>query len=210
MEMLVLVDKDDSPLGLAEKVSCHLPQGRLHRAFTVLLFDPKGRLLLARRSAGKMLWPGDWDGTVASHPREGEGYVESGRRRLPEEIGADCSLDYAFKFEYHVPYKDIGSENEVCGTLAGIFDGPDPEPSVQEISEVRWASAEELGKAVTEKPAEYCPWMLIALYLLPSSEPAFLAKYAGLLESWTGENMRRTLEGAISAHLPASSWRLVE
>ena len=28
-----------------------------------------------------MLWPGDWDGTFASHPRKSEGYVSSGERR---------------------------------------------------------------------------------------------------------------------------------
>ena len=35
----------------------------------------------------KCLWPNDWDGTVASHPRESETYVSSAERRMPEEIG---------------------------------------------------------------------------------------------------------------------------
>ena len=31
---------------------------------------------------------------------------------MPEEIGIDCKMNYVNKFEYHVTYKDIGSENE--------------------------------------------------------------------------------------------------
>ncbi len=74
-EYVILVDKNDVPIGKEEKVKSHLPNGKLHRAFTALLFDKEGRLVITRRSSSKMLWPGDWDGTVASHPREGETYV---------------------------------------------------------------------------------------------------------------------------------------
>jgi len=69
-----------------------------------------------------LLWPNDWDGTVASHPRESETYVSSAERRMPEEIGIDCMMNYVNKFEYHVPYKNGGSENEICGTLIGTVD----------------------------------------------------------------------------------------
>ena len=41
---------------------------------------------------------------------------------MPEEVGISCKMDYLFKFEYHVPYLDVGSENEICGTLMGIVD----------------------------------------------------------------------------------------
>ncbi len=58
-------------------------------------------------------------GTVASHPRESETYVSSAERRMPEEIGINCKMNYVNKFEYHVPYKNVGSENEICGTLIG-------------------------------------------------------------------------------------------
>ena len=44
-EFLVLVDKNDNPIGKEEKVKCHLPNGLLHRAFTALIFDKEGRLI---------------------------------------------------------------------------------------------------------------------------------------------------------------------
>ena len=121
-EMLVRVDENDNQIGTEEKVKCHQIDGLLHRAFTALLFDQSGKLCLCKRSASKMLWPGYWDGTYASHPRENESYVNSGVRRMPDEVGAICSLDYLNKFEYHISYKDIGSENEICATLIGVLD----------------------------------------------------------------------------------------
>ena len=86
-EYLILVDKDDNPIGSEEKVKCHLPNGKLHRAFTALLFDKNGRLVLTRRAKEKMLWPKIGMEPVASHPREPETYVSSGERRMPEELG---------------------------------------------------------------------------------------------------------------------------
>ena len=182
-EYLILVDKDDNPIGSEEKVKCHLPNGILHRAFTALLFDKNGKLVLTRRAKEKMLWPGDWDGTVASHPRESETYVSSGERRMPEELGIECKLDYLFKFEYHVPYKDIGSENEVCGTLIGVVDESSPFKKIEgEIDEIKWISAEELLLELKSQPEVYCPWMIIALELLDKSEKSMLQKYENILK----------------------------
>ena len=104
-EFVILVDSNDKPIGREEKVKCHLPNGKLHRAFTALIFDNDGNLMLTKRAKEKMLWPGDWDGTFASHPRESETYVSSAERRMPEELGIESKVDYLNKFEYHVPYK---------------------------------------------------------------------------------------------------------
>jgi isopentenyl-diphosphate delta-isomerase len=210
-EYLVLVDKDDNPIGSEEKVKCHLPNGKLHRAFTALLFDKNGRLVLTRRAKEKMLWPGDWDGTVASHPREPETYVSSGERRMPEELGISCKLDYLFKFEYHVPYKDIGSENEICGTLVGIVNESIQFKVVEgEIDKIKWISANELLTELKNEPKIYCPWMLIALELLDKSEKSMLKKYNNVLSSWINLELQKELKKAIRIHLPDDKWRLVK
>jgi isopentenyl-diphosphate Delta-isomerase len=210
-EYLVLVDKDDNPIGSEEKVKCHLPGGKLHRAFTALLFDKKGRLVLTRRAKEKMLWPGDWDGTVASHPRAPETYVSSAERRMPEELGITCKLDYLFKFEYHVPYKDIGSENEICGTLVGIVDDTTPFKVVEgEIDEIKWISSNELLSELKNNPKIYCPWMLIALELLDKSEKTMLEKHKNILSSWINTELQKELQQAIKIHLPDNMWRLVK
>ena len=209
-EFVILVDQNDNPIGLEEKVKCHLPNGKLHRAFTALLFDKQGRLVLTKRSSSKMLWPGDWDGTVASHPREKETYVSSAERRMPEEIGMTCKFDYLFKFEYHVPYKNVGSENEICGTLiAEIEDESNFKlgiaPSLRHIG----ISSDELLDELKNNSKNYCPWMIIALYLLPSSKKEMLSKYDSLFSKWTKPEFKKQLEDSIKYHLPDNNWRLV-
>jgi len=37
-EFVILVDENDNPVGTEEKVKCHLPDGKLHRAFTIFAF----------------------------------------------------------------------------------------------------------------------------------------------------------------------------
>ena len=180
-EFLILVDKYDNPIGKEEKVKCHLPQGKLHRAFSALLFDSNGRLVLTRRSSSKMLWPGDWDGTVASHPRESETYTSSAERRIPEEVGIECKMDYLFKFEYHVSYKDVGSENEICGTLIGLVDKDSKFNLIEsEISELKWVTSEELIEDLQKNPEIYCPWMLIAFFLLPQPDKQMIEKHQNI------------------------------
>ena len=210
VENVILVDEKDNPIGLEEKVKCHLPNGKLHRAFTALLFDKDGKLVITKRSPSKMLWPGDWDGTVASHPRESETFVSSAERRMPEEVGISCKFDYLFKFEYHVPYKDVGSENEICGTVIGIVEKSLKFNLVEdEISDLKWISAEELVKELEKIPEIYCPWMLIALYLLSSSEKSMLSKHESVLSQWLKPEIKNALEKSIKYHLPDNNWRLV-
>ncbi|EGP93044.1 isopentenyl-diphosphate Delta-isomerase [Nitrosarchaeum koreense] len=209
-EYVILVDENDNPIGSEEKVRCHLPNGKLHRAFTALLFDKNGRLVLTRRAKEKMLWPEDWDGTVASHPREGETYTASAERRMPEEVGISCKMDYLMKFEYHVPYKNIGSENEICGTLIGIVDESTKFKMIEgEIDEIKWISASELLSEIKNNPKIYCPWMLIALIFLDRSENKMLEKYKDVLSSWINSDLQTELKKAIHNHLPDDKWRLI-
>ena len=206
-EYVILVDKEDNPIGKEEKVKCHLPNGKLHRAFTALIFNNEGKLLLTKRSDKKMLWPGYWDGTVASHPRESETYVSSAERRMPEEIGIVCKMNYMNKFEYHVPYKDVGSENEICGTLIGIVDDFDETCLIKdEISEIKWIDPDELKNELEQNMDVYCPWMVIALYFLDRSIDVD-DKFRSLIKNWTKNNS--VYENAIKHYMPDNNWRLV-
>ena len=74
---VIAVDENDEPSELVNRLDAHTGDGVRHRAFTALLFDEAGNLLLAQRSPEKRLWDTCWDGTVASHPREGETQVEA-------------------------------------------------------------------------------------------------------------------------------------
>ena len=210
-EYVILVDENDNPIGKEEKVKCHLPDGKLHRAFTALIYNKEGKLLLTRRSDSKMLWPSDWDGTVASHPRESETYVSSAERRMPEEIGITCEMNYVNKFEYHVPYKNIGSENEVCGTLLGVVNDFDESSLIKdEISEIKWIAPDELKTELENNRDVYCPWMVIALYFLDDCESYTKEKFGSLISEWTKGELKMVYENAINHYIPENKWRLIK
>ena len=201
-ENLILVDGDDKPVGSAEKRLCHSHRGMLHRAFTALLFDDAGRLLLTRRSPAKMLWPDKWDGTVASHPRDGETFVSAAERRLPEELGVSCRLEYLFKFEYHVSDGHRGSENEVCGTLIGTINSePDPDPA--EIVQTKFVAPSQMDVVASQ---EYCPWMLLALALLPRTR----IPESYNISEWTSPHATAALLEMTGRHMSTDDWRIVQ
>ena len=161
-EDVILVDSDDRPIGLRDKVEVHLGEGELHRAFTTLLFDATGHVLTAQRSRYKMLWPLVWDGSCSSHVRDGESYEAAGERRLVEELGFTCSLCEVDKFIYRARYEGVGVEHELCATLVGRYEG-DVRANPDEVSAWSWVDVNELLKAFRADPESYVPWFVIAL-----------------------------------------------
>ena len=87
LQDVITVDANDEKQGTANRLDAHTGDGIRHRAFTALLFDEDGNILLAQRAHDKRLWDTYWDGTVASHPVEGQSQEEATRQRLEEELG---------------------------------------------------------------------------------------------------------------------------
>jgi isopentenyl-diphosphate delta-isomerase len=97
---VVLVDENDSPIGVLEKLEAHR-QGRLHRAFSVMLYRTNQEthrvdVLLQQRALNKYHGGGLWANTCCSHPLEGEAVQEAAYRRLQEEVFPDVSDIHAF------------------------------------------------------------------------------------------------------------------
>src|ERR1044072_4618607 len=67
-EELILVDAFDRELGVGEKMEVHRA-GALHRAFSVFVFDDRGRLLMQKRAADKYHSAGLWANMARGHPR---------------------------------------------------------------------------------------------------------------------------------------------
>ena len=86
IQEVILVNKNDEEIGTMEKMEAHV-QGMLHRAFSVLIFNSNGQLLIHRRAFGKYHSEGLWTNTCCSHPLPGETIVEAANRRLVEEMG---------------------------------------------------------------------------------------------------------------------------
>jgi isopentenyl-diphosphate delta-isomerase len=164
-EYITIVDKDGNYLGKEEKGKCHKGNGILHSAFLVMVFNEKLELMLAKRSQKKSLWPGFWDGTVASHYPSKLNQEKTIKDRILHEIGARCEkIKYLFKFRYQIEYKDIGSENEICDVfmVKGIK-SVDVSPNKSEVSEIKFLDIPELKNDISGNSKHYAPWFLIAL-----------------------------------------------
>src|SRR5687767_4474132 len=105
MEKIILVDEHDNELGTMEKMEAH-KLGRLHRAFSVFIFNQAGELLLQQRALHKYHSAGVWANTCCSHPRPGENIHDAAIRRLQEEMGLKCELEKAFSFIYKVDFSN--------------------------------------------------------------------------------------------------------
>ena len=210
---VVLVDGADRELGESEILDAHTLPGTKHRAFTALLFREDGALLLARRAEGKFLWAGHWDGTVASHPMPGESYVAAGERRMPEELGLDCTLSEHGRFDYHVPYGEVGAENEVCATLIGLLpQDVQLNPAQREVSELRWITRTELIPELSRPGSGYCPWLGLALICLTHSRASLSPAGRAALDPWCEDASaaRASMESSLRADFPGQAWRILD
>lgn len=157
-ERLILVDADDREIGHASKADAHAGQGILHRAFSLFVFNSAGELLLQQRAPGKPLWPGYWANSCCSHPRGGEDMDTATQRRLREELGFTCPLEFIYKFQYHAEYGDAGSESELCWVYVGTSDAP-VRVNDTEIAAWRYVGPEALDREIAVEPNRFTPWL---------------------------------------------------
>lgn len=162
MEQVILVDPMDNEVGFEEKFECHKMPVQLHRAFSVFIFNDKNQLLLTRRNVEKKTWPGFWSNACCSHPRKGEPVELAAKRRLEEELGFTCDLEFLFKFIYKADYDKTWGEHELDHVFVGRYAGPiHPNPS--EIGDLKYVDLGQLKRDVKEHPEHYTPWFKIAL-----------------------------------------------
>jgi isopentenyl-diphosphate delta-isomerase len=168
LQDVIAVDPDDEPQGTVNRLDAHTGDGIRHRAFTCLVFDDHGRILLAQRAHDKRLWDTCWDGTVASHPVEGQSQAAATRQRLDEELGITPDqyddLDVTDRFEYKRYYENAGLEWEVCAVLQVTLSDVSLDPDEEEIAGLLWVDYEHLH----DNPEFYrqlrlCPWFEIAM-----------------------------------------------
>ncbi|MGV0941500.1 isopentenyl-diphosphate Delta-isomerase [Empedobacter sp. ULE_I140] len=158
-EFVVLVDQDDQKLGLMEKQQAHIA-GLLHRAFSVFVFNSKGELMIQQRAASKYHSPTLWTNTCCSHPRDNETYEQAAHRRLEEEMGFDCELEYKFNFIYKAHLENDLIEHELDHVFIGTFDD-EPKLNPDEVMAYRWVELEDLKKDMEKNPQNYTAWFKI-------------------------------------------------
>ena len=160
--LVELVDTDGTSAGEVTVSDAHRAPGQLHRAFSVMLRDPSGRVLLQQRAAVKTRFPLRWANTCCGHPLPGETPAAAAARRLVEEIGVDeVELTDIGVYSYYAEDPTTGLvEYEYDHVLLGDVPADvrllvDPD----EVADVRWMSVEELNAGMREDLRSYAPWL---------------------------------------------------
>lgn len=165
-EMVILVDPHDRQIGVEEKMKAHR-EGKLHRAFSVFVFNENGEMLLQKRAPTKYHSGGLWTNACCSHPRPGETVEQAASRRLQEEMGFTCILKKAFHFIYRAELDQGLIEHEVDHIFIGHYDAAtqsgDFNPNSQEVVDYRWVNVDTLKRDVLTCPEKYTTWFKIAL-----------------------------------------------
>lgn len=158
---LILVDEADRSVGLMSKALCHEGRGVLHRAFSLLIFNERRELLIQQRAPSKRLWPLYWSNSCCSHPRGEESLEAATQRRLVEELGIRCPLQFLFKFQYQAQFDATGAENELCSVYVGKSSGP-VRVNSDEINDWRWISPAALEAEMAEQgDRTFTPWFML-------------------------------------------------
>ncbi|GIJ27994.1 isopentenyl-diphosphate Delta-isomerase [Micromonospora qiuiae] len=174
--LVELVDDAGRPVGETTVAAAHRPPGQLHRAFSVLLVAPDGRVLIQRRAAVKTRFPLRWANACCGHPQPGQTPAEAANRRLAEELGVGpVPLTEIGAFVYRAEDPATGRvEVEYDHVLRGEFRPDTPlRPDPAEIAELRWVDPAALAAEIAGEPDAYAPWLSGVLdRLLRSSSPA--------------------------------------
>jgi isopentenyl-diphosphate Delta-isomerase len=155
-DLMVLVDDADRVIGTAGKRDAH-HQGALHRAFSVIVWDSAGRLLLQKRHHGKYHSGGLWTNTCCGHPRPGEDIAAAALRRLEEEMGFTCSLTGLGTIRYRAELDHGAIEHEIVHVFRGLHDG-EVAPNPAEAEGYQWSSLDDVRADVAAMPLRFSVW----------------------------------------------------
>jgi len=161
MEEVILVNERDEELGFMEKYQAH-ELGKLHRAFSIFIFNTKGEMLIHQRALGKYHSGGLWTNACCSHPRPGENTIDAANRRLFEELSIKCKLEEVFTFTYTTAFDNGLSENEFDHVFFGTYEGP-IQPDAREIMDYFYIAPEKLLVSMKTFPQKFTSWFHIAV-----------------------------------------------
>lgn len=174
-EAVIQVAENDRIIGPISKLKAHQGTGFFHRAFSVLLFNTKGQMLLQQRSGEKVTFPNVWANACCSHPlhspdemdEEGAmGVKRAAVRKLEQELGIDPStistddMTFMTKMRYAARMNEEWIEREVDHILVMCAD-VEIKPNPNEVSAVMWVDYDEMeAMLVDERGPEgaVAPW----------------------------------------------------
>ena len=160
-DYVILVDEQDNEIGVMEKLRAH-ELGKLHRAFSVFIFNDKKELLLQQRAINKYHSGGLWTNTCCSHPRPNETIKDAAIRRLYEEMGMTCDLKIINNFIYKTEFENGLIEHEFDYILTGISNST-PQINKTEVESYKWQQISEIQNDINLNPNQFTTWFKIAI-----------------------------------------------
>lgn len=158
-EQVILVNEQDEPIGLMEKLEAH-QKAVLHRAFSVFILNENNEIMLQQRAFHKYHSPMLWTNTCCSHQRNGESNIEAGKRRLNEEMGFSAELKELFHFIYKAPFDNGLTEHELDHVMIGYYN-EEPVINSDEVANWKWMSIEAVREDMQDNPGIYTVWFKI-------------------------------------------------
>ena len=158
---VILVDENDKEIGTCEKLKAH-KEGKLHRAFSIFIFNSKGELLLQQRAKEKYHSGGLWTNTVCSHPEPNKDILKSIKSRLKEEMGFSTKVKELFSFIYKSDYKNGLIEYEFDHVFFGLYE-KNPKPNPEEVMDFKWIKIEDIKNDINNNPNKYTSWFKVIL-----------------------------------------------
>jgi isopentenyl-diphosphate delta-isomerase len=155
-ESLILVDEDDLEIGTAEKIDAH-QRALLHRAFSIIVWDSRGRQLIQKRASTKYHSGGLWTNACCGHPRPGEAVEAAAVRRLGEEMGFACPLERLGLVRYDAAFGNGLAEREIVHVFRGLYDGPIV-ANPAEAEGYQWCSLASIRADIAAMPDRFSVW----------------------------------------------------
>ncbi len=161
MGNVILVDKNDSEIGQMEKLEAH-QKGLLHRAFSILLMNSKGEMLIQKRALHKYHSGGLWSNACCSHPTGNDTPENEARKRLIEEMGIDTPLRFQYSFIYNVALDNNLIEHELDYVFLGTYDD-DPIINKEEAMDWKFIGIKTLEEDMKKNPNNYSYWFRLIM-----------------------------------------------
>ena len=163
-EAVIQVAENDQVIGPISKLKAHQGTGFFHRAFSVLLFNSNGEMLLQQRSGEKVTFPNVWANACCSHPLHSHeemeeenamGVKRAAVRKLEQELGIDPATvstdDMVFmtKMRYAARMNEEWIEREVDHVIVLCAD-VEINPNPNEVANVMWVDYEAMETMLVE------------------------------------------------------------
>ena len=149
-EIFDVVDDADRVVRQERRSVVHA-ENLLHRAVSIFVLKPDGRMLLQLRSDSKDQYPGCYTSSASGHVDSGEDYETAAVRELSEELSLDLPIEYLAKFPAG---PDTAFE---FSALYQLVTDTEPVLDPDEIAGAEFLPLNEIASMIQASPEKFTP-----------------------------------------------------